>query len=126
MIDTNVFMSALMFPSSTPSGAMQLVMERHELVLCDYIVNELRNKIGLKRPDLVPALNELLDTMPYENVSGTGDPTPAIKDPKDAPILDAAIAGNVGVVISGDKHFKSLSLTKPRVNSPADFLKKNR
>ncbi|MDR1088343.1 MAG: putative toxin-antitoxin system toxin component, PIN family [Coriobacteriales bacterium] len=123
MIDTNVFVSTLMFPDSIPAKAILKVAENHELVLCDYIVEELQRIISAKRPDLLPDLDILLNELSYKLA------TPSIKatahsmsDPKDTPILNAAIASDVDCIISGDKHFLQLDRTKPRTISPADFL----
>ena len=68
MIDTNVILSALMFPNSKPAQALMLVAEKHYMVLCDHIVNEVRDKVNLKRPDLLSVANELLDTIVFETV----------------------------------------------------------
>lgn len=125
MIDTNVFISALLFPASTPSKATQLVMEKHKLILCSHITKELEEKIREKRPDLIPSLHMLLQEMSYENVEGGGVQKQLISDLNDMPILDAAICGKVDIIISGDKHFKALTLKKPKVKSPADFLREN-
>jgi len=45
-----------------------------------------------------------------------------IADPKDAPILNAAIRENVDIIISGDSHFLSLELERPKVLTPAQYL----
>jgi len=46
-----------------------------------------------------------------------------ITDPKDAPILNAAIVADVDVIISGDKHFLSLGLDRPMVLKAVEYLK---
>ena len=35
LVDTNVIISALLFPSSTPARALAVVLEEHTLVLTD-------------------------------------------------------------------------------------------
>jgi len=45
-----------------------------------------------------------------------------IADPKDAPILNAAILENVDIIISGDNHFLSLGLERPKVLTPTKYL----
>jgi putative PIN family toxin of toxin-antitoxin system len=126
MIDTNVFMSALMFPDSVPSRAVKLVLRQHELVLCDYLIDEIKEKIQEKRPDLIPALDDLLRTISFQKVVGFGDGSVEMNDPKDIPILDAAIAGDVDIIVSGDKHFRNLDRVRPKVNSPAEFVEANK
>jgi len=46
----------------------------------------------------------------------------SISDPKDQPILDAAIAAAVDVIVSGDKHFLKLELDEPRIVTARGFL----
>jgi len=45
-----------------------------------------------------------------------------IADPKDHPILNAAIIADVDIIISGDKHFLDLKLEHPKTMSVAEFL----
>jgi putative PIN family toxin of toxin-antitoxin system len=125
MIDTNVILSALMFPNSKPAQALMLVAEKHDMVLCDHIVNEVRDKVNLKRPDLLSVANELLDTIVFETVPAGEGENLQIGDPDDAPILNAAISGKVDIIVSGDKHFKDLDLVSPKTQSPAEFLLKD-
>jgi predicted nucleic acid-binding protein len=46
----------------------------------------------------------------------------SIADPADQPILDAAISAGVDVLVSGDKHFLSLALDRPRILTARGFL----
>lgn len=45
-----------------------------------------------------------------------------IRDPKDQPILNAAILANVDLLITGDKDFLVLDLEQPRCITAAQFL----
>jgi predicted nucleic acid-binding protein len=45
-----------------------------------------------------------------------------IRDIKDRPILRAAIAANVDLIITGDKDFLSSGLTTPKIVTAAEFL----
>ena len=45
-----------------------------------------------------------------------------MSDPKDSPILNAAIIAEVDVILSGDKHFLSLEMDHPKVLSPTDYF----
>jgi uncharacterized protein len=61
LADTDVIISALLFPSSTPARALALVLDEHRLVLTDWIIAELHEVVGRKRPDLLTALDAFLD-----------------------------------------------------------------
>ena len=45
-----------------------------------------------------------------------------IRDPKDRPILRAALDANVDLFLTGDKDFLESSVTDPRIISVPDFL----
>ena len=63
----------------------------------------------------------LLAQLSYELVVAPKEPNKLIPDPKDQPILNAAIMVNVDVIVSGDKHFLKLDLERPKAMSPAEF-----
>ena len=48
MADTNILFSALLFPESRPAKALFHIVEHHTLILCDYIISELRNVVAWK------------------------------------------------------------------------------
>ena len=121
LVDTNVVISALLFPTSTPAQALMLVLDEHRLVLTDWILAELREVVGRKRPDLLPALEAFLAGIDFE-LAEPGHSVVAISDPDDQPILDAAVAAAVDVVVTGDKHFLSLGLEQPRILTARGFV----
>lgn len=48
----------------------------------------------------------------------------SIRDIKDQPILNASIAADVDVIITGDKHFLELEIDKPDIVNPSSFLQR--
>ena len=56
LVDTIVIVSALIFPGSTPVRALSMAMEREQLVLSDWILDELREVVERKWPDRLSAL----------------------------------------------------------------------
>lgn len=67
------------------------MLQDHRLVLTEWAITELREVVGRKRPDLLPALETFLSSIEYE-LARPDDTTVAISDPDDQPILDAATA----------------------------------
>ena len=122
MVDTNVIMSALFFPASVPAKALFLAARNYELILCDHIMEEIFDSVSRKRPDLLADADVLLAQLSYETITAPREPSKLISDPKDAPILNAAIIANVDIIISGDKHFRDLDLEFPKVLTPKQFL----
>lgn len=53
LLDTNVIISALLFPGSTPDQVVRLVLDEYDLVT-DWIIEELRAVVLRKRPDVLP------------------------------------------------------------------------
>ena len=121
MADTNVIISALLFPASLPAKVLLHISNNHDLVLCDHIVTEIRDVISLKRPNLLGDIDVLLAQLSYELVIAPKEPSKLIQDPKDQPILNAATMADVDVLVSGDKHFLKLDLEQPQTMSPAEF-----
>jgi len=122
MVDTNILFSAILFPDSTPARALQQLCDTNSLVLCDYVINELYEAISAKRPDLLADAQLLIAELDYELVCAAQSTQGLITDPKDSPILNAAIAADVDIIISGDKHFLSLDLEKPKTMRAAEYL----
>ena len=122
MADTNILFSALLLPESRPAEALFHIIEHHSLVLCDYIISELRNVVSRKRPDLLADIDVLMAKLPYELITAPLEPSKLISDPKDYPIINAAIVADVDVIISGDRHFLDLKIEHPKPMSVADFL----
>jgi len=110
LLDTNVIISALLFPGSTPDQVVRLVLDEYDLVT-DWIIEELRAVVLRKRPDLLPHLEEFLAGIDPV-IASVGTSTVSISDPADQPILDAALSGEADVLVSGDKHFLSLVLDR--------------
>ena len=130
LIDTNVLVSAALFPKSVPAQAFfKAVTPPSRAVVCDYSIDEFRRVFNEKFPHKISdyerfvsimALSvEIIFTPPesdsYENES-------KIRDIKDRPILRAAIAAKVDAIITGDKDFLESDITEPKIITAADFL----
>jgi len=122
MPDTNILFSTLLFPESRPAKALFQVLEQDDLILCDYIISELRDVVARKKPSLLADIDVLLAKLSYELVPAPQEPSKLISDPKDHPILNAAIVAGVDIIISGDRHFLKLEMEHPKVMSVAEFL----
>jgi len=103
MIDTNVIVSAVYNPKSKPADALGHVCENHDLVLCDHIIAECYDVVTRKFPQHLPYLDHLFISLGYELVAAPRTGL-AMPDPKDSPILNAAVLADVDIIISGDGH----------------------
>lgn len=128
LIDTNVLISAVLFPNSTPYLAfVKAVSSPNHGFICEQNIDELRRIFNRKFPSHVQALESFLAVsfltlevipMPVESASSESQ----IRDPKDRPILRAAIASDVDIILTGDKDFLEANLHKPIAMTPKDFL----
>lgn len=128
MIDTNILISAALFPDGTASKAFQKsLMPPFEPVVCDYIIDELRRKFHEKFADQTAALETFLATaspavcivaVPLKPLAHEKK----IRDAKDRPILRAALAAHVDFLLTGDKDFLEAAIVKPKIVSAAEFL----
>lgn len=68
MLDTNVLISALLFPGAKMNAMMNCIFTQHELVLSSYVVNELKSVIKRKFPQKELVIDKLLMVMSFEYV----------------------------------------------------------
>lgn len=127
MLDTNVLISALLFPGVKMDAMMNYIFTHHQLVLSSYVVDELKRVVKQKFPGKEMATNKLLMMMSFEYVytpskveSGLFD----IRDAKDYPVLYTAIIEDVDVLVTGDKDFSDIDVEKPEILSPSQFMEK--
>ncbi len=127
MLDTNILISAIFFPSvQTRRFIMEAV--RHDLMLCDYVLDELRIVVERKFPLKKGELEEFFRDLRFELVETPADlehcEIPSMRDQKDTPILAAAIENGADVFVTGDKDFLVLNLPTPEIINMTDFLLK--
>ncbi len=68
MVDTNILVSALLFPDSKPAQALLHAARHHDLVLCDHIVREIHDVVRRKWPHLLADVDVLLAELPFDLV----------------------------------------------------------
>ena len=126
MIDTNILLSALVFRSAKLAFLLEKVAEEHTMVLCTHVIDEFRNVVTKKSPKYGDVVDALFAKLSYEMVYTPKwqKNMPDIRDEKDKPILASAILADVDILITGDKDFYDISIERPEIFSPADFLKK--
>ena len=124
MIDTNVLISAVYNSDSTSSKAIAISEANHLLVFCEYVIDECREVIGRKFPHRLELFETLIRSSKLEIVTGEAPYSFPVSDPKDQPILDAAVEAGIDILISGDKHFFGLGIEKPEICTPVQFLKR--
>ena len=125
MLDTNVLLSALLFPGARMNRMMQAIFEEHRLVLSSFVVEELIYVVKRKFPGKLQAVDQLLAAMSFELAYTPQELEQGlfeIRDTKDYPVLYTAIREDVDVLVSGDKDFSDVNVERPEILTPAQFL----
>ena len=128
LIDTNVLISAALYPNSTPYHAyVKAATYPNRGLICEQNVDEMKRIFNKKFPDRIPALDRFLSLalLTLELVPVPANETlseATIRDVKDRPILRAAINADVDILLTGDKDFLESGLERPRAMTPAEFL----
>ena len=125
MLDTNVMISALLFPGARMDAMMNCIFTQHQLLLSSYVVDELKSVVRRKFPKKEQAIDKLLMMMSFEYVytpkkieSGIFD----IRDVKDYPVLYTAIIEDVDILVTGDKDFADINIERPEIMTPTEFM----
>lgn len=127
MLDTNVLISMLFFPSVQFKMLLDYITRNHKLVLSSFVLDELFAVTERKFPIKKLAVDAFLSDLPYEMVY-----TPhhiqgnlfAIRDINDYPVLYTAIMENIDIFITGDKDFLDVDIEFPKIMVPAEFIEK--
>ena len=125
-VDTNVLVSALIFPNDRLSQMMEYIFIHHHLVLSSYVIQEFKDVVNRKFPQKSGDIEILLSKIRYEYVR-TPDVIDqslfSIRDAKDYPVLYTAILENVDILITGDRDFEDIKIDKPQILTPTAFIK---
>ena len=127
MLDTNVLLSALLFPGERMNRMMQSIFEDHRLVLSSFVFDELLYVVTRKFPGKLQAVDRLLSSMSFELAYTPQELEQGlfeIRDRKDYPVLYTAIQDGVDILITGDKDFSEVDVEHPEILTPAQFLER--
>ena len=128
MIDTNIFISAVLFPNGRTSSALKkALVSPYQPVTCDYVIDELHRKFNEKFSEKITELDAFLGVaLSVIDVIKTPDAIVKaeglIRDKMDRPILRAALDAGADLFLTGDKDFLESSVTDPRIISVSQFL----
>lgn len=127
MLDTNVLISALLFPGDKMDRMIYHIFTRHKLVLSSYVIDELKSVVKRKFPQKKLVVEELLGKIEFEHALVPEEVDRSlfsIRDVKDYPVLYSAIKEDVDIFITGDKDFLEVSIIRPKIMTPREFCDK--
>lgn len=127
MLDTNILISMLFFPSEQFRRILDYITRNHRLVLSSFVIDELFAIADRKFPAKRHAVDTFLSDLAYElvytpyNMQGN---LFEIRDKNDYPVLYTAIIENIDIFITGDKDFLDVDVEMPEIMTPADFVER--
>lgn len=128
MLDTNIIISAALFPHGRAAQAFYKSLQPpYQPLICDYVVDELHRKFREKFPNRLVELEAFLfNALQFIRLVPTPSETISaeycIRDVKDRPILRAALNSHADLFLTGDKDFLESAVIDPRIISISDFL----
>lgn len=128
MVDTNIIISAALFPDRRIAAMLKEIMWRYELYICTFSLDELfivvDRKFKHKKDEIDEFFRQLSYSLIYTPTSFRKEELPAIRDDNDYPVLVSAINEDIDVLISGDKDFSCVECERPEIMAPSAFWEK--
>ncbi len=127
-MDTNVFVSAIILPRSSPRQVVDRALDQGLLLLSDATVGELREVLSRSKLDRYVSREER--ALVLAQIGRTAEFVPIIqlvrqcRDPKDEKFLDIALNGRADLIITGDADLLALHPWRGiEILSPKQFLR---
>lgn len=127
MLDTNILILAFLFKSKNMNTLIEKLSKEHEIVICSYTIEELKELMKTKFKVDIKELDEFLKNFPFDLVYSPiniEEKLFEIRDKDDYIILYTAIIENVDVFITGDKDFNDVDIDRPEIMNAKEFLEK--
>lgn len=127
-IDTNVIVSAALFPNSIPAKAYEKAASYpNKGIVCSQTFEEMRKTFNKKFPDKIRLLEHFiaiaisgLIVVPVSDAALADEDR--IRDAKDIPLYRTAKRAEADVILTGDKDFLEADIPEPKMVSPKNFL----
>jgi len=124
MLDTNILLSASLFPAERINRIIEYIVTNHTLVLSDLVIQEFLDVADYDKFKKLPEAKDFLNGLSFEEYSTpkvTALKDVSIRDKDDYDILFSAIISKIDVFISRDKDFLECGVTAPRMMHLYDF-----
>ena len=127
MLDTNILISAFIFNSKKMNELIFNLTRYHEIVICSYTIDELKELMKYKFKVNEKYLDNFLKNFPFDLVYSPTNIEKKlfqIRDKDDYIILHTAIIENVDIFITGDKDFNDIEIDRPEIMNATEFFEK--
>jgi uncharacterized protein len=122
-LDTNVLVSAVA-TRGLCSDILQAVLAEHQLVLGETVLGELQRVLRKKLGVPAHTAHEMDEFLRHEAAVMSGAPALGfhVRDPDDIAVLEEAAAGEVEVLVTGDRDLLDVASRAPvRIVNPRGF-----
>ncbi|MFT3877106.1 MAG: putative toxin-antitoxin system toxin component, PIN family [Propioniciclava sp.] len=128
-LDSNVLISAALWPRGATAECFRSVVNEHSLVVSDYVLDEVRRVTQKKFPARGGVVEEFLDAVVEFSVVAVTPDSPAadeeaVRDDKDRPVLRGARAARCDVLVTGDRDLLEAGVGDPMIIPPAEYLRR--
>ena len=130
VLDTNVLISAVLSPLGKPASCFDWVVRNATLLVSESLVDELQSR--LRRPRIARRVTPERVSFVLSELARLAvfvEPTERIKacrDPDDEKLLEIAVFGDAGWIVTGDEDLLVLNpFQGVRIVTPSDFLDLN-
>ena len=128
VFDTNAIVSALLFNDSPPGRALIQALDTGTILVSAALTQELQDVLDRPRFDRYVTREErdefLMAFMREAELVEITETVEACRDPRDDKILELAVSGNAGCIVTGDDDLLTLSPFRGvAIITPADFLR---
>jgi putative PIN family toxin of toxin-antitoxin system len=127
-LDTNILISAFVLDSAYLLRLIDVLAEKHTIILSAYVVAELKTVTRRKFPLQYEKIEVFLGKLPFEMVYTSDkieiEKYPNVRDKKDLPVLVSAIMAEADILLTGDSDFSAVEIARPKIMNARDFLEK--
>jgi putative PIN family toxin of toxin-antitoxin system len=127
LIDTNLYISAIIFPDSELSKQLLEIGDKNYLIVPEYVLTEvervLEEKFGMSSESVDVFFKNFTHELHKNIPSFDLSKYPKMRDPQDVPVLAAAIETNADYLLTGNKDFLELNLDKPKILTISEFYR---
>ena len=124
-LDSNVIISAGLFPESSVGKALAHIVNNHGLILSRYTLKEMKKVFKEKFPERIEYLSKFVEELKYDLIDieiKNFEKYPKIRDIDDIPLLAYAIEAKANLFITGDKDFDEIKIETPRIINPRKYI----
>ncbi|UTY29837.1 putative toxin-antitoxin system toxin component, PIN family [Treponema putidum] len=125
-IDSNIVISAILFPDGKVAKVFSHLLENHTVIISSYTKEECKKVFENKFPFKKELLGIFFDGITFEEFKSPDtideNKYPKVRDIKDLPVLVSAILSDTDILITGDKDFEDVKIDKPLIFTPSKYF----